>query len=68
MGKQRSEIGGLILDTGALIAIERGEQRIRALLRLVLEQGLALSLPAGALAQAWRGAAGGTHRPVGQGP
>lgn len=48
-------MSGLTLDTGALIALERGEERIRALLRAALEKNLPISIPAGVLAQAWRG-------------
>ena len=46
---------GLTLDTGALLALERGSPRVRALLRRALEAGLPLSVPAGVVAQAWRG-------------
>ncbi|MGE4427840.1 MAG: type II toxin-antitoxin system VapC family toxin [Solirubrobacteraceae bacterium] len=46
---------GLTLDTGALLALERGDSRVRALLRRALEHQLALAVPAGAVAQAWRG-------------
>jgi predicted nucleic acid-binding protein len=55
MGKQRAEVGGLTLDSGALIALERGDARIRALLRIALDREWTLTLPAGVLAQAWRG-------------
>ncbi len=47
---------GFTLDTGALIALERGEERIDALLARTL--GLpdaAIHIPAGVLAQAFRG-------------
>lgn len=47
--------GGLALDTGALIALERGDPRVRALLRRALDHDLAISVPAGVVAQAWRG-------------
>lgn len=46
---------GLTLDTGALLALERGDGRIRALLLRALEHDLALAVPAGVVAQAWRG-------------
>ncbi|MDR1394022.1 MAG: hypothetical protein LBJ62_08675 [Bifidobacteriaceae bacterium] len=46
---------GLTLDTGALLALERGETRVRALLRRALEIGIDLAVPAGVVAQAWRG-------------
>ncbi|MPV50462.1 hypothetical protein GCG21_10695 [Pseudactinotalea sp. HY160] len=48
MGAQRPRT--VVLDAGALIAIDRGERR---LLRL-LELAGAVHFPAGALAQAWR--------------
>ena len=48
-------IRGLTLDAGALIAYERGNERVRALLTIAVEDALAIDVPAGALAQAWRG-------------
>ena len=51
----RKSVKGLTLDTGALLALERGDSRVRALLRRALETGLPLSVPAGVVAQAWRG-------------
>jgi predicted nucleic acid-binding protein len=44
---------GLTLDTGALLALERGQERIRALLRVAV--GREIAIPAGVVAQAWRG-------------
>ncbi|WP_240038159.1 PIN domain-containing protein [Actinomyces procaprae] len=49
------EVTGLTLDTGALLALERGDARMRALLRRAVEAGIALAVPAGVVAQAWRG-------------
>ncbi len=46
---------GLTLDTGALLAIERGGARMRALLARAVAAGIEIAVPAGALAQAWRG-------------
>jgi predicted nucleic acid-binding protein len=46
---------GLTLDTGALLALERGDGRVRALLRRAGELGLPIAVPAGVVAQAWRG-------------
>ena len=46
---------GLTLDTGALLAIERGDSRVRALLRRALESGIGFSVPASVVAQSWRG-------------
>ena len=51
----RKGVKGLTLDTGVLLALERGDSRVRALLRRALETGLPLSIPAGVVAQAWRG-------------
>lgn len=47
-------MSGYTLDTGALIAIERGNPRIRALLAEALRRQQAIRVPSGALAQAWR--------------
>jgi predicted nucleic acid-binding protein len=46
---------GLTLDTGALIALERGDERVRALLRRATDHGLGIAVAAGVIAQAWRG-------------
>jgi predicted nucleic acid-binding protein len=46
---------GLTLDTGALIALERGEQRMMALLdRTLAVSGAVIHIPAGVVAQAFR--------------
>ncbi|MDO5082902.1 MAG: PIN domain nuclease [Arachnia propionica] len=50
-----SLVAGLVLDTGALLALERGDAKIRALLRRAIESRVPLSVPAGVVAQAWRG-------------
>jgi len=50
---------GVTLDTGALIAIERADPRMQALLDEAHAAGLPIDIPAGALAQAWR--AGSRH-------
>ena len=47
-------MAGLTLDTGALIALERGDRRAWGLLRLNDEREGTLSIPAGCLAQFWR--------------
>ncbi|CAN5121042.1 hypothetical protein BH20ACT5_BH20ACT5_20390 [soil metagenome] len=44
---------GYTLDAGALIAFERGDTRIRGLLREALRAGLGVRIPAGVLAQVW---------------
>ncbi|MGL6233813.1 MAG: PIN domain-containing protein [Segniliparus sp.] len=46
---------GYTLDAGALIAFERGDERIRKLIARAVRQRLPLHVPATALAQAWRG-------------
>ena len=52
----RSEsVTALTLDTGALLALERGQRRVRALLQRAVENQIAISVPAGVVAQAWRG-------------
>jgi hypothetical protein len=55
MGRTRTRAAaGLVLDTGALIALDRGDQRMIALLHRALAQGRAFRVPAGVVAQAWR--------------
>ena len=46
---------GVTLDTGALIAIERGDRRLQALLDEAHAVGTVIAVPAGVVAQAWRG-------------
>ena len=55
MGKARPQT--VVLDTGALIAFERGDAKMRALVREALKTRARLVIPARALGQAWRGAA-----------
>lgn len=45
---------GLTLDAGALIAFERTERKVIALLARALERDLAIVIPAGVVAQVWR--------------
>lgn len=47
-------MSGVTLDTGALIAIEKADRRMQALLDEAHAAGLSIDIPAGALAQAWR--------------
>jgi predicted nucleic acid-binding protein len=54
MGADRPR--ALVLDTGALIAIERRERRVAALIATANRNDLTVVAPAGVLAQAWRGA------------
>lgn len=48
-------MSGLTYDTGALLAAEGGDRRMWALHRRALERLQTPTVPAGALAQAWRG-------------
>ena len=48
-------MSGVTYDAGALLAADRGSQRMQALHRRALESGLVPVVPAGVLAQAWRG-------------
>jgi hypothetical protein len=43
-----------VLDTGALIALERGDKRMIALVHRALAQRRAFRVPAGVVGQAWR--------------
>ena len=56
MGRTRARktSAGITLDTGALIALDRGDPRMIALLRRALAQGFAFRVPSGVLGQAWR--------------
>ena len=56
MGRTRARkaSAGITLDTGALIALDRADQRMIALLRQALAQGFAFRVPSGVLGQAWR--------------
>jgi hypothetical protein len=45
---------GLTLDSGALIAFERNDRRVVALLARALEHEYSLAVPAGVLGQVWR--------------
>ena len=57
MGEQgtgESFSGKLVLDAGALIALERGDRRVRALIKRKGISGQVM-VPTSALAQVWRG-------------
>lgn len=47
-------MAGLTLDSGALIAFERNDRTVVALLARALEHQLAMAVPAGVVAQVWR--------------
>lgn len=46
---------GVTLDTGALIALERGDPRVRALIARAAASGAAMTVPAVVVAEVWRG-------------
>jgi hypothetical protein len=48
-------VSGATYDSGALIAAERGDRRMWALHRRLLERGEIPTVPAGVLGQGWRG-------------
>ncbi len=52
MGKKSPPV--VVLDTGALIAFERADAKMRALVREALRSGGRLVVPAGVVGQAWR--------------
>ena len=55
MGRTRTRTAaGIVLDSGALIALERGDKRMIALLQRALAQGRAFRVPAGVVGQVWR--------------
>ena len=45
---------GVVLDTGALIAVERGDRAVAVLLAEARRLGSPITVPAGCVAQAWR--------------
>lgn len=47
-------MSGAILDTGALLALERGDRALDVLLVQAKRAGATLTVPAGCVAQAWR--------------
>ena len=55
MGRTRTRISeGITLDSGALIALDRGDKRMIALLDRALAQSRKFRVPSGVLAQVWR--------------
>lgn len=51
--------GGYVLDTGALIAIERGDERVRWLTELRGRRAVpGVAVPTGVIAQVWRSGTG----------
>ena len=51
----KAPLPGLVLDSGALQALERRNVRLLTDLKLAGELGLPIRIPAGSLAQSWRG-------------
>lgn len=51
---ERGLIRGVTLDSGALIAFERGDARMRQLLREALQAEAGIVIPAGVVAEVWR--------------
>ncbi len=47
-------MSGLTLDSGALIAFERGERSVVAIVARALEHRMKLAVPAGVVGQVWR--------------
>lgn len=47
---------GLTLDTGALVAVERGDRRVWTALKLALADKVVPVVPSPVLVEAWRGA------------
>jgi hypothetical protein len=43
-----------VLDSGALIAFERNDKKVRTLVELAYQHGRTLHVPAGVVAQVWR--------------
>ena len=55
MGRTRTgAAAGIVLDAGALIALDRGDKRMIALLQRALVQGRQFRVPAGVVGQVWR--------------
>ncbi len=46
---------GLVLDSGALIAIDRGDRRVAALVEAARQRGVRVVTSAGCVGQTWRG-------------
>lgn len=53
MGRQAPP--GLTFDAGALLAFEAGDRKVLVLVQRAKDHGRSIVVPAGALAQAWRG-------------
>lgn len=49
---------GIVLDAGALLAVERGDRQVLALLKRAELDGLSIRTPAPVVGQVWRGGSG----------
>jgi hypothetical protein len=47
-------VSSLVLDAGALIALDRNDRGVWAMLRIATDDARLVQVPAGAIAQAWR--------------
>jgi anti-sigma factor RsiW len=47
-------VNGVTLDAGPLIAFDRNERRVVAMIAVALERGVPLAVPAGVVGQVWR--------------
>ena len=45
---------GIVLDAGALIALDRNDRQMWSALRAASDEGIRICVPAGVIAQAWR--------------
>jgi predicted nucleic acid-binding protein len=55
-------VAGIVLDTGALVALERRDRRIQVIITAASQEGVVPIVPTQVLAQYWRG--GGGHQAV----
>jgi predicted nucleic acid-binding protein len=47
-------VDGLTLDAGALIAVQRGDEHVRAILKRAVQKHLEIAVPVDVVAQVWR--------------
>jgi predicted nucleic acid-binding protein len=50
-------MSGIVLDAGALVAVERADRRVVAVLARALQRGVPIVVPAGVVGQVWRSGA-----------
>jgi len=55
---------GMTLDTGALIALERGAKRMRVQIKVASETGTRITVPAPVLIEWWRAGFGRRHEEI----